>query len=137
MSQTSSIRLDETPRLTRTIHKLRCRQSIYSSALFPLDNIFFIKPCYRIAFTLSALLPNRALNRTFCGGPRLGYKILAQTRPAAKCRLACTLGTTRKTRELNQFGSTRRLASQEEFAIPVFGKALAQASFTARTVLFH
>ena len=31
---------------------------------------------------------NLALNRTFCGGPRLGYKILAQTQPAAKCRLA-------------------------------------------------
>ena len=52
-------------------------------------------------------------------------------------RLAQTLGTTRKARELNQFGSTRRLASQEEFAIPVFGKAFAQASFPARTVLFY
>ena len=31
---------------------------------------------------------NLALNRTFCSGPRLGYKILAQTQPAAKCRLA-------------------------------------------------
>ena len=31
---------------------------------------------------------NLALNRTFCGGPRLGYKILAQTQPTAKCRLA-------------------------------------------------
>ena len=31
---------------------------------------------------------NSSLNRTFCGGPRLGYKILAQTQPAAKCRLA-------------------------------------------------
>ena len=31
---------------------------------------------------------NSSLNRTFCGGPRLGYKILAQTRPTAKCRLA-------------------------------------------------
>ena len=31
---------------------------------------------------------NLALNRTFCGGQRLGYKILAQTLPAAKCRLA-------------------------------------------------
>ena len=31
---------------------------------------------------------NSTLNRTFCGGPRLGYKILAQTQPAAKCRLA-------------------------------------------------
>ena len=31
---------------------------------------------------------NLSLNRTFCGGPRLGYKILAQTQPAAKCRLA-------------------------------------------------
>ena len=31
---------------------------------------------------------NLALNRTFCGGPRLGYKILAQTQPAAKSRLA-------------------------------------------------
>ena len=37
---------------------------------------------------------NLALNRTFCGGQRLGYKILAQTQPAAKCRLACTLGLT-------------------------------------------
>ena len=31
---------------------------------------------------------NLALNRTFCGGPRLGYKNLAQTHPAPKCRLA-------------------------------------------------
>ena len=31
---------------------------------------------------------NLALNRKFCGGPRLGYKILAQTQPTAKCRLA-------------------------------------------------
>ena len=31
---------------------------------------------------------NLALNRTFCGGPRLGYKILAQTQPTANCRLA-------------------------------------------------
>ena len=31
---------------------------------------------------------NSTLNRTFCGGPRLGYKILAQTQPTAKCRLA-------------------------------------------------
>ena len=31
---------------------------------------------------------NLALNRTFCSGPRLGYKILAQTQPTAKCRLA-------------------------------------------------
>ena len=31
---------------------------------------------------------NSSLNRTFCGGPRLGYKILAQTQPTAKCRLA-------------------------------------------------
>ena len=31
---------------------------------------------------------NLSLNRTFCSGPRLGYKILAQTQPAAKCRLA-------------------------------------------------
>ncbi len=29
-----------------------------------------------------------ALNRAFCGGPRLGYKTLAQSQPAAKCRLA-------------------------------------------------
>ena len=38
--------------------------------------------------------PNSSLNRTFCGKPALGYKILAQTRPAAKCRLAQTLGCT-------------------------------------------
>ena len=31
---------------------------------------------------------NLSLNRTFCSGPRLGYKILAQTQPAAKCRVA-------------------------------------------------
>ena len=31
---------------------------------------------------------NSTLNRTFCGGPCLGYKILAQTQPATKCRLA-------------------------------------------------
>ena len=36
--------------------------------------------------------PNRSLNRTLCGGPGLGFKSLAQTRPAAKCRLASTLG---------------------------------------------
>ena len=35
--------------------------------------------------------PNRSLNRTLCGGPGLGFKSLAQTRPAAKCRLASTL----------------------------------------------
>ena len=29
-----------------------------------------------------------------CGGPSLGFKSLAQTRPAAKCRLASTLGLT-------------------------------------------
>ena len=40
------------------------------------------------------VMPNWALNRTLCGGPGLGYKILAQTRPAAKCRLATTLGRT-------------------------------------------
>ena len=38
--------------------------------------------------------PNRSLNRTLCGGPGLGFKSLAQTRPAAKCRLASTLGLT-------------------------------------------
>ena len=38
------------------------------------------------------VMPNWALNRTLCGGPGLGCKILAQTRPAAKCRLATTLG---------------------------------------------
>ena len=40
------------------------------------------------------MMPNHSLNRTFCGSPRLGYKILAQTLPAAKCRLAQTLGLT-------------------------------------------
>ena len=38
--------------------------------------------------------PNQSLNRTFCGGPGLGLKSLAQTRPATKCRLAQTLGLT-------------------------------------------
>ena len=42
--------------------------------------------------------PNRSLNRTLCGGPGLGFKILAQTRPAAKCRLASTLDLTCTTR---------------------------------------
>ena len=37
--------------------------------------------------------PNRSLNRTLCGGPGLGFKSLAQTRPAAKCRLASTLAS--------------------------------------------
>ena len=32
--------------------------------------------------------PNPTLNRTLCGGPSLGFKILAQTRPIAKRRLA-------------------------------------------------
>ena len=37
-------------------------------------------------------MANQSLNRTLCGGPGLGFKSLAQTRPAAKCRLASTLG---------------------------------------------
>ena len=37
-------------------------------------------------------MPNWSLNRTLCGGPGLGSKSLAHTRPAAKCRLARTLG---------------------------------------------
>ena len=41
-----------------------------------------------------AARPNWSLNRTLCGGPGLGFKSLAQTRPAAKCRLASTLGFT-------------------------------------------
>ena len=36
--------------------------------------------------------PNLPLNRTLCGGPSLGFKSLAQTRPAAKGRLAQTIG---------------------------------------------
>ena len=39
-------------------------------------------------------MANPSLNRTLCGGPGLGFKSLAQTRPAAKCRLASTLGRT-------------------------------------------
>ena len=31
--------------------------------------------------------PNRSLNRTLCGGPGLGFKSLAQTRPADQLRL--------------------------------------------------
>ena len=41
-----------------------------------------------------AARPNWSLNRTLCGGPGLGFKSLAQTRPTAKCRLASTLGIT-------------------------------------------
>ena len=41
---------------------------------------------------LETASPNRSLNRTLCGSPGLGFKSLAQTRPAAKCRLASTLG---------------------------------------------
>ena len=41
-----------------------------------------------------AVMANTSLNRTLCGGPSLGFKSLAQTRPAAKCRLARTLGLT-------------------------------------------
>ena len=36
----------------------------------------------------NALRPNPTLNRTVCGGPSLGFKSIAQTRPAANCRLA-------------------------------------------------
>ena len=36
----------------------------------------------------NALRPNPPLNRTLCGGPSLGLKSIAQTRPTAKCRLA-------------------------------------------------
>ena len=43
---------------------------------------------------LETASPNRSLNRTLCGSPGLGFKSLAQTRPAAKCRLASTLGNT-------------------------------------------
>ena len=83
--------------------------------------------------------PSQSLHLTLCSGPIL-VSISFQTtqnRPTAKRRLAQTLGTTRKTRELNQFGSTRRLASQEESAIPVLSKAFVQTSFSARTVLCH
>ena len=38
--------------------------------------------------TAKLVRPNRSLNRTLCGGPGLGFKSLAQTRPTAKCRLA-------------------------------------------------
>ena len=44
------------------------------------------------ANTAPGYWPNLSLNRTFCGSPGLGLKILAQTRPTAKCRLAQTLG---------------------------------------------
>ena len=44
------------------------------------------------SFNAGAVLPNWSFNRTLCGGPSLGSKILAQTRPAAKCRLTRTLG---------------------------------------------
>ena len=37
-----------------------------------------------------AVWPNRSLNRTLCSGPGLGFKSLAQTQPAANCRLAQT-----------------------------------------------
>ena len=42
----------------------------------------------RLAARHSQCTHNSSLNRTFCGGPRLGYKILAQTQPTAKCRLS-------------------------------------------------
>ena len=69
---TASIRLDETPRLTSTIRDLNYLQRILAIVLYRLERLCLPKPCYRIAFTLSALLPNRALNRTYCGGPAFG-----------------------------------------------------------------
>ena len=47
---------------------------------------------WKLPFSSAGVWPNLALNRTLCGSPGLGSKILAQTRPAAKCRLASTLG---------------------------------------------
>ena len=44
--------------------------------------------------------PNWSLNRTLCGSPSFGSKSLAQTRPTAKCRLAQTLGRTRRPRAI-------------------------------------
>ena len=44
------------------------------------------------SFNAGAVLPNWSFNRTLCGGPSLGSKSLAQTRPTAKCRLTRTLG---------------------------------------------
>ena len=47
--------------------------------------------------------PNRSLNRTLCSGPGLGFKSLAQTRPAAKCRLASTLASSVEISVAHQF----------------------------------
>ena len=111
--RTSSPRLGETPRLSNQISSsncIRCLRNAKTSSnctrclrnaktSFAPSKWHFVPQCtslsstHAIAPKLCALLPNWALNRTFCGGPRLGYKILAQIRPAAKCRLACTLGT--------------------------------------------
>ena len=53
--------------------------------------------CHQSSGTLpGAVMANPSLNRTLCGGPSLGSKSLAQTRPTAKCRLARTLAITGK-----------------------------------------
>ena len=41
-----------------------------------------------LANSLIHVQPNTSLKRTLCGGPSLGFKSLAQTRPTAKCRFA-------------------------------------------------
>ena len=51
--------------------------------------------CHQSSGSLpGAVMANTSLNRTLCGGPSLGFKSVAQTRPTAKCRLARTLGVT-------------------------------------------
>ena len=79
--------------------------------------------------------PNLALNRTLCGSPGLGSKSLAQTRPAAKCRLASTLGPTQMLQDQCRRATTNMISGEKQFkfepAVPYSCNAVAAASFAA------
>ena len=68
----NSARRDASPHKNNTQFEFLAKFMIY--LIFRLELFFVAKPCWRNAFKLSAVLPNRALNRTYCGGPAFGLK---------------------------------------------------------------